>query len=512
MTNIIIFGTSTVGERVFEIISLLRQYDVVAWTDNDAKKWGKIKYGKPIVPVEKLKEYKDAKIVIGSSYFMEIGKQLEEMGIFEFYEDIHLLISELSEEERFMLRENLSAVVLSKVNPDYSLFELDKIQINKDENKKTYLVICNGGYPSEEDAFQGCTFVHRRIKYYQKAGLDIEVYAYKKNASFKVDEFDSVKVYRGDFWGMVALLKQKKYEKIMVHFMVQKFWQAFKKANVLDVPMIIWCHGAEIERWHISWYNYTAEEIEKNKNNYEREDRERHNLFMDLFSKENIQFVFVSKWLKNKVYQTFGTLPLHYEVIHNIVDSSLFPYFEKKAEDRKKIISIKSHNERRYANDITAKAIEELSKRECFNKLEIFLAGDGIYFDENFKELKERQFTNVRIEKKFFNQQELSELYSEYGILLSPTRSDSQGVTNGEGMSMGMNVISCNTAAVPEFLDEECALLYEYDNYMQIADQIEFLYNHPEEFLRKSRLAVERVRKQCGYDNTVAKEIDLIVE
>lgn len=511
MKKLIIFGTSTVGERVFKVISLLPQFDIVAWTDNDTKKWGTSKFGKPIVPVEQLKEHRDAEIVIGSSYFMEISQQLKEMGIVNFYEDIHLLIANLSREERLYLKENIEDSICSKLNLDYELNELETFQAKTMDDNNGYLVICNGGYPSVENSFQGCTFVHRRIKYYQREGLNVEVYAYKDNESFRIDEYESVKVYRGGFYGLVALLRKKRYQKILVHFMVKKFYMAFQRADVFDTPMIIWCHGAEIERWNISWYNYTLEDIEKKKDVYEKQDREKKELFTNLFARDNIHFIFVSKWLKNKAFQTFGVLPLHYDVIHNIIDSKLFPYREKSVEDRKKIISVKSHNERRYANDITAKAIEELSHRKCFADLSFYLAGDGIFFEENFNVLKEKDFSNVEIERVFFNQQELSNLYAEYGILLSPTRSDSQGVTNGEAMSSGLNVISCNTAAIPEFLDEECALLYEYDNYMQIADEIEFLYYHPEEFLKRSQKAVERVRRQCGYDNTVAKEIRLII-
>lgn len=97
-------------------------------------------------------------------------------------------------------------------------------------------------------------------------------------------------------------------------------------------------------------------------------------------------------------------------------------------------------------------------------------------------------------------------------ILISPTRLDSQGVTSCEGMRSGLCVISCNTAAVPEFMDNESASLVEYDNYMQIVEEIEYLYYHRDECVKIARNARERVVKQCGYDATIAKAIKIIVE
>ena len=100
--------------------------------------------------------------------------------------------------------------------------------------------------------------------------------------------------------------------------------------------------------------------------------------------------------------------------------------------------------------------------------------------------------------------------FAEHGILIAPTRRDTQGVTTCEAMSAGLAVISCNTSAIPEYMDEDCASLYEYDNYFQLADEIEYLYYHPDEFLRKSRNAVQRVRNQCGYEETIGRELKLI--
>lgn len=250
----------------------------------------------------------------------------------------------------------------------------------------------------------------------------------------------------------------------------------------------------------------------KKRNEYEADDRDKKIMFEELFDINNVKFVFVSNWLKNIVYKYIGVLPKNYEIIHNYIDGNL--YYEKKRDndDRKRILSIKSNGTKMYANDITAKAIIELSRREFFDELTFEIYGDGKLFEENFFELKKYNFPNVKIEKRMLTQSEMAKKIREFGVFLSPTRRDTQGVTNGEAMSSGMTVISCNTSAIPEFMDEDCGCLYEYDNYFQMAENIEFLYYHPEEFQRRSQNAAKRVRKQCGYKATIDREIALIKE
>ena len=177
-----------------------------------------------------------------------------------------------------------------------------------------------------------------------------------------------------------------------------------------------------------------------------------------------------------------GELPIHYSIIHNFIDFEHYGFLDKQSESRLKILSIKNHKTRTYANDLTAKAILELSNRPFFSKLIFELYGDGELFEENFGELKKRNYPNVHIHKEFLSQDQMKELFKENGIFLSPTRMDSHQVTSSEAMSSGMTVITCNIGPMSEFMDEECASLFEGENYFMMAEEIEYLYYHPEEF------------------------------
>src|SRR5690606_13775580 len=108
-----------------------------------------------------------------------------------------------------------------------------------------------------------------------------------------------------------------------------------------------------------------------------------------------------------------------YSVIHNAIDTSLFSYNEKDAEQRKHILSIRPYSARAYANDLSVRAVQILSKRPFFSDLNFHFVGDGELFEETVAPL--REFPNVRIERKFLRQSEIAGLHKEYGIFLVPT-------------------------------------------------------------------------------------------
>lgn len=513
MIQVVIFGTSLLARESYEVLNNLERYRVAAFTDNNSAKWGTELFGIPVIEPESLRGMKDVIVIIGSSYRLEIGKQLEQSGITNYCDDIHRIIEKLSEEERENIKRKLAIAKLQKINLDYKMADIDiqleEKNIMEEEANDRFLVVCGGGYPSKENP-SSCAFAHRRVLCYLKEGLKIDVYSFLIREPLATYEYEGVRVYKGDYLGLEKLLNTKKYKKILIHFVSQPMIYSIYRTPMRNCSMLIWCHGADVERWSDKYFNYSEDELENKRKNMDNEDRRKMSFLKEMFCRDNASFIFVSKYLKNRAYKNVGILPKNYSVIHNYIDSEIFEYKEKNMDYRKKIISIKSHSSKMYSNDLTAKAILELSKKPFFKDLTICLCGEGRLWDENFGELERCNFENVVFKRKMFTSEEMKEEFSEYGICLSPTRRDTQGVTAGEAMSAGLCVISCNTAAIGEFMDEECASLYEYDNYMQMAEEIEFLYYHPDEFKKKAENGAKRVRSQCGYNETIAKEIELI--
>lgn len=69
--------------------------------------------------------------------------------------------------------------------------------------------------------------------------------------------------------------------------------------------------------------------------------------------------------------------------------------------------------------------------------------------------------------------------------------------------------VTNNIAAIPEFVDKDCGILAEPEDFKGLADAIEFLYKNPDEFLRLSKNAADRVRKQSAKSLIIQQEIEL---
>lgn len=81
-----------------------------------------------------------------------------------------------------------------------------------------------------------------------------------------------------------------------------------------------------------------------------------------------------------------------------------------------------------------------------------------------------------------------------------------------EAMSSGLVSISNDVSAISEYLiDKECGILAKENDYIGLANAIEYLYYNPNEFLRLSKNASEYIQNKCGVKATISKEIKLIV-
>ncbi|NMD38511.1 MAG: glycosyltransferase family 4 protein [Christensenellaceae bacterium] len=294
-----------------------------------------------------------------------------------------------------------------------------------------------------------------------------------------------------------------------MHFIDRSIWDGLKD-SLEHNNLIIWLHGADIHPLERRGYKYANEkELAKEKEKSKKLVLMWKEIFNHKFFK-NIHMVFVSNNFKNEVFEDYNiNLPeSNFSVIHNFIDNEKFNYVKKPVEQRKKIITIKPFASYKYANDITQKAIIELSKHEIFNDLEFAIYGDGQYFERDTAGLE--NFPNVKLNKGFLLQEDIAKLHKEYGIYIATTRNDTQGVSRDEAMSSGLVPIANAVMAIPEFVDENCGILVDAEDYKGVADAIVRLYNEPELFEKLSQGAAERVRQQTGYEQTIGKEIELI--
>lgn len=361
-------------------------------------------------------------------------------------------------------------------------------------------------YPSYDDLYRN-GFVHSRVKSYLDRGVKVDVFRLRMNEVVSYHEFQNVDVVTGGQEALRRLLSSGRYKRVLVHFLSPEMWEVLERFPSLQ--RIVWVHGAEIQPWHRREYNYRNEQ-ERAK--AMRESDQRMAFWRGILKPlaPNLKLVFVSRHFADEVFEDLGfRLPEEaYVIIHNPIDTKLFSYQPKPADQRKRVLSIRPYASRKYANDLSVEAILKLSERPFFKDMEFRMIGDGKLFDETLEPL--RKFTNVTIEQRFLTQLEISALHKDYGIFLVPTRMDSQGVSRDEAMSSGLVPVTNAVAAIPEFVDETCGILAPAEDAEALAEGIARLYESPELFEKMSKAAAQRVINQSALDRVVKQEIQVI--
>jgi len=365
-------------------------------------------------------------------------------------------------------------------------------------------VLLTNIYPSYGNLYRN-GFVHSRLRRYLEAGRRLETVTLGTAHQPEFREFEDVDVAVLRPADLSATLATGEARSLTVHCLLPETWDVLKTAPSLP-PTTVWIHGFEIQPWWRRRFNYTSEEeLEAAKDLSET----RLTMWREIFesSPEDMHFVFVSQWFAETVFEDVGVrLPDHrWSIIHNPIDADVFPYREKTSEHRLRALSIRPYHSRVYANDLSVAAVLELKDEPWFDEMEFTFLGDGPLFEETLAPL--RGLSNVTIRRGFLTHEQIAREHAAHGVLLVPTRSDTQGVSRDEAMSSGLVPVTSAVAAVPEFVDEECAFLAPAEDHRELADALRTLHRDPERYLRMSRAAARRVRAQSGADHVVAEEM-----
>ena len=371
-----------------------------------------------------------------------------------------------------------------------------------------YLVI-TPGYPKDGDV-ANCAFVHSRIINYKKVLDDISVFSFKRKVEYNQYTYEGINVIEGNEAELEKVLLKNEYDKILIHFADRKNMNIILK-NRKKAKLLIWVHGVEALGWYRRLFLLDIKHITayiKYIINNTLQLKMMRNLIIK--HQDIIKFIFVSEWMKNVLEHdtvTKGKIK-NYAIIPNVIDEEIFKYNKKEENQRFNILSIRSFETKKYANDILVKSILELSKKSNFERYNFSIYGKGKLFKKTIKPLL--QFKNVKIEERFLNKNEIVEEHKKNGIFLAPTRQDAQGVSMCEAMSSGLVPVTSKNTAIPEFVkDKEDG--YLTNNYKELAQSIEELGNNEKVFLEMSKNASQHIKEKCGRNIVIAKEIELII-
>jgi glycosyltransferase involved in cell wall biosynthesis len=347
------------------------------------------------------------------------------------------------------------------------------------------------------------------LKAYQSMGAKIDVIAFGRRRTKRIYEYDGVRVLSGYGYELLGLLALRDYVSVSVHFLNPNMWNLLYPARHRS-RFVFFLHGYEVDRWIRREFEHgTPEELRL---------AIARSLYLQSFWKhvtENLElrahFVFVSEWWRRLVAEDMEVVipARRSSIIHNFIDTELFSYREKPPEQAYKILWVRSASSRKYGADLAARCLETLRQRsDVWHRLSVRIIGDGHHFDEF-----ESRFSNdprVSIERRFASQQEIAALHKEYGLLIVPTRYDSQGVSRDEAMSSGLVPVTNAVAAVPEFVDTDCAILAGPEDVEGLVQGILRVTSDPELFQAMSHRAAQRARQQCGPEATVRREAALL--
>ena len=370
--------------------------------------------------------------------------------------------------------------------------------------RRSETLVLADAYPSASDLYK-YGFVHSRVRSYRREGRQVDVFRFSEFARPGFYSFEDVAVEKGGSGRLRAILESGAYKRILVHFLNPAVWEILRDfADRIDIT--VWVHGAEIQPWWRRVYP-SAEELAVAKDLTPA----RLDFWRDVVDNApaSTRLVVVSRAFRDEIAEDLGrTLDeARAAIIHNPIDTHVFPYVEKSAEDRLRIVSVRPYAGPKYANDLAVAAVVDLADEAWFSELSFTFVGAGPYFEETVEPL--RRYPNVHLSEGFLTQPEIARLYEDKGVCLVPTRVDSQGVSRDEAMASGLVPVTSGIPAVHEFVSDREGYIAPFDDHCGLADAIRDMYANPHVFLRKSRAAAERVRSQTSADVVTAREIEV---
>lgn len=362
------------------------------------------------------------------------------------------------------------------------------------------ILVVTRSYPSADDLYQ-YPFVHRRVLAYRDLGHEVAVF--RPSAQTGTHDYEGVTCFSGGTAALAGLAGPFGPDVVAAHGFTEQMWPLLQAVHR---PICAWLHGSEIPA-----FARVKAELE--------EDPDRRQAMLDAVRQrlefwrgflparpDGFRLVFPSHSAIEMMAEDLG--PVDGVAIPNPIDTDLFQYREKTAEERLRVLMIRPFDSRSYGNDLAVAAIESLSSKRGIDGLSFTIIGDGPLFDETLAPI--RGLTNVTIERRFLTQAEIAALHGRHGLFLVPTRLDTQGVSRDEAMASGLVPVTNRIPAVDEFVDDRCAGLAPPDDAQGIARALQQTVENQALFLSRSAAAAARIRQDRSHAAIIPVELELL--
>lgn len=369
-------------------------------------------------------------------------------------------------------------------------------------------VLLTPGYP--RGWHNGGEFVRTRVLAYAAAGLRGLVLdtSGQKTARHIVDDVVVWNVSPADLPGMLREAAGRRCA-VLAHS-PEPSHIGLLLETVPAERLAVWFHGYELRDYRRLAGNHDSRELAAITQSRRQLNASRFEAARRLFSDGEAAVVFVSEFQLGLAHFDVGAEPRLSHVIPNHIDTDLYRARVRRPDEATKLLLMRGFTVRNYGNDIALRALEHLALRPGFDALEITIRGFGPLFAPETAALS--RYPNVHVDERYSSPVEMAAHHFDHGVYLCPTRFDTQGVMLGEAMASGMVAITNPVAAIPEFTDDASSLLPRGDDPLAFAEAIAWIVANPEQMGPISQAAADRVRRQCGYEATIGREIELIRE
>lgn len=395
-------------------------------------------------------------------------------------------------------------------------FAVDKIEVVERnsysiinfDNFKSDVLIITPMFPSLNKPYSA-TFVYSKVKEYIKNGINPDV-AVVSNADKNLYQYnyDGIKVNKMSFDDLRNVIQKGKYKKILIHFFDRQICNSLLACDLDDKEIFIYCHGADVDLWNPDIHSgyFLGDRLFSQKENELKEDRLD---ALKIFAKKpNVKWIFNTKWNLDNARKATGIKFENHEIIPCIISEEDFKYVKRTKSQKNNILILKKMDDvRQYAVDLAARIIMRLSKESFFENLNITVAGSGDYQKELAHPLE--KFENVKIIDRFFDHDKINEVFLENGILLAPSRYDTQGVTVGEAAMSGMVVVASKGTGVSDMLPEKLGTFFDNNKLEEAVKIISDIVNEKKNIEKLSEDFHNAISKTASKEK-IKEEISLI--